>query len=304
MIDRHISEIKKIIKSGVVLEAEPMSKHTSFKIGGEASLLVMPTFDEAAELIGYCRAQELPITILGNGSNVLVSDNGIEGVTIVFAGPMSDIDVDGEKITAQAGVSLATIAARALKEELTGFEFAAGIPGSLGGGILMNAGAYGGEMAQVLERITVLTVDGKIIDKSIQDIEMSYRHTSMMEDGDIILSATIRLKKGDATEIKATMDNLREQRVSKQPLEYPSAGSTFKRPEGYFAGKLIQDSGLAGASVGGAEVSTKHCGFVINKGGASAADVYNLITMVADKVYENFSVKMEPEVRFIGDFSK
>lgn len=303
MIDVNlVDEIKNIVEIGDVFEAEPMKNHTSFKVGGPAELLVVPAEKEAVGVIELCRKNGVKTTILGNGSNVLVSDKGIEGVTIILGKHMSDIMVEGNLIRVQAGASMAAVAAAALRAGLTGFEFAGGIPGTVGGGAIMNAGAYGGELKDVLRCITVLTTDGQVVSRDIADIEMGYRHSTMMNNGDVILDATFELANGDVDAIKARMDELREQRTTKQPLEYPSAGSTFKRPEGYFAGKLIQDSGLAGFSVGDAEVSTKHCGFVINKGNATATDIYNLIEQVSEKVYAQFNVRLEPEVRMIGEF--
>ncbi len=303
MIEANIvEEIKNIVKVGDVLISEPMKKHTSFKVGGPAELLVIPTEKEAVGVIELCRKNNVKTTILGNGSNVLVSDRGIEGVTVILGSHMSDIMVEGNLIRVQAGASMAAVAAAALRAGLTGFEFAGGIPGTIGGGAIMNAGAYGGELKDVLKCITVLTADGQVVSRAVADIEMGYRHSTMMDNGDVILDATFELTAGNVDEIKARMDELRVQRTTKQPLEYPSAGSTFKRPEGYFAGKLIQDAGLAGFSVGDAEVSTKHCGFVINKGNATATDIYELIHQVGDKVYSQFGVKLEPEVRMIGDF--
>ncbi len=215
---------------------------------------------------------------------------------------MNRIECEGGRITAQAGALLSSVAARALEEGLTGFEFAAGIPGSLGGACVMNAGAYGGEMKDVLKEVTVLTPEGEILVLAAEELELGYRTSVIARKGYIALEAVIRLKEGARDEIKAKMEDLKERRVSKQPLEYPSAGSTFKRPEGYFAGKLIQDAGLRGFTVGGAQVSEKHCGFVINRGGATAADVAELMRRVADKVEEQFGVRLEPEVKRLGEF--
>ena len=215
---------------------------------------------------------------------------------------MGTFQVEGNQITAQAGCSLAQIANAALDAALTGFEFAAGIPGTLGGAVVMNAGAYGGEMKDVLESVTVLTGEGKIIELGRNELELGYRTSVIAKKGYIVLGAVLKLERGDGEKIKTNMDELKEKRVTKQPLEYPSAGSTFKRPEGYFAGKLIQDSGLKGFTVGGAQVSEKHSGFVINKGNATAADVMELIRQVTAKVKEDTGVTMEPEVKQIGEF--
>ena len=244
----------------------------------------------------------MPYYIVGNGSNLLVSDKGYEGVIIQIFKAMNQITVDGEMITAQAGALLSAVASRALDAELTGFEFAAGIPGTLGGACVMNAGAYGGEMKDVLENVTVLTEDGEFVTLAKEKLELGYRTSVIAKKGYIVVEAEIRLKKGNPAEIKAYMDELREKRVSKQPLEYPSAGSTFKRPEGYFAGKLIQDADLRGFQVGGAQVSEKHCGFVINKDNATASDVVELMRQVSQKVEEKFGVTLEPEVKRLGEF--
>ena len=277
--------------------------HTTFRIGGPADYFVVPdTEKEIAEVVKLCGKYEVPYYIVGNGSNLLVGDKGFRGVIIQLFKSMSRMQREGEEITAQAGCSLAQIANAALEAGLTGFEFAAGIPGTLGGAVVMNAGAYGGEMRDVLVSAKVLTKEGEIITLSNQELELGYRHSVIPEKEYVVLEAVIRLKNGDKTNIKARMDELRERRVSKQPLEYPSAGSTFKRPEGYFAGKLIQDAGMRGFTVGGAQVSEKHSGFVINTGDATAADVQELIRQVTDKIKKDTGVEMEPEVKRIGEF--
>ena len=256
-------KLSKIVRKEQILEEEPMKKHTTFRIGGPAEYLILPqTTEEIADVIKLCRQEEIPWYIVGNGSNLLVSDEGYCGVIIQLYRNYGGITVEGTNIRAGAGALLSQIASAAKNASLTGFEFAGGIPGTLGGAVVMNAGAYGGEMKE----------------------------------------AVISLKAGDVEEIKAIMKDLTEKRVSKQPLEYPSAGSTFKRPEGYFAGKLIMDAGLRGYQVGGAQVSEKHCGFVINKGNATAADVCGLMKDVQEKVQEQFGVTLEPEVKFLGEF--
>ena len=249
-----------------------------------------------------CREFSIPIYIVGNGSNLLVGDKGFRGAIIQLYKSMGTFQVEGNQITAQAGCSLAQIANAALDAALTGFEFAAGIPGTLGGAVVMNAGAYGGEMKDVLTRVRVMTEEGEIMELPAEELGLGYRTSIIQEKRYIVLGAVISLTEGKKEEIKAQMDDLRQKRVSKQPLEYPSAGSTFKRPEGYFAGKLIQDSGLKGFTVGGAQVSEKHRGFVINKGNATAADVMELIRQVTAKVKEDTGVTMEPEVKQIGEF--
>ncbi|MDD6194428.1 MAG: UDP-N-acetylmuramate dehydrogenase [Lachnospiraceae bacterium] len=284
------------------LQNEPMSRHTTFKIGGPAEVYVEPGISEAVELISYCRKDHIPYTILGNGSNVLVSDAGLQGVVISFGKAASHIAVEGNRITAQAGALLSQVANAAAKANLTGLEFAAGIPGTVGGAMMMNAGAYGGEMKQVVVSADVLLPDGSVKTWTAQQLQLSYRHSRMMEEEAIVLKAEFELAFGSPEEIKRTMEDFRGRRQDKQPLEYPSAGSTFKRPEGHFAGKLIMDAGLAGYRVGGAAVSEKHCGFVINVEQATAQDVYRLMQDVSAKVQEQFGVKLEPEVRLLGEF--
>ena len=253
-------------------------------------------------MIEACTQEKVPYYIVGNGSNLLVSDKGYEGVIIQIYKQMNQVEVEGTQIRAQAGALLSMIAKRALDAELTGFEFAAGIPGTLGGACVMNAGAYGGEMKDVLKSVTVLTDKGEVKALAKEELELGYRTSVIAKKGYIVLEAVIELQKGEKEKIQAVMDDLKERRVTKQPLEYPSAGSTFKRPEGYFAGKLIQDAGLRGFQVGGAQVSEKHCGFVINKDQATASDVMNLMNQVSDKVYEEFGVRLQPEVKRLGEF--
>jgi UDP-N-acetylmuramate dehydrogenase len=282
---------------------EPMKSHTTFRVGGPADLFVTPeTSEEVRAVVDMCRSEEIDCHIIGNGSNLLVSDRGVRGVVVQIAKAMNKIESNGEQIRAQAGALLSEVAAHALKDGLAGFEFAAGIPGTLGGACVMNAGAYGGEMKDVLYEVTVLTPQGEFRILKEDELELGYRTSVIARKGYIVLEAVIRLKKGDEEEIRRQMEDLRDRRISKQPLEYPSAGSTFKRPEGYFAGKLIQDAGLRGYTFGGAQVSEKHCGFVINRGDATAAEVAELMRRVADKVEEQFKVRLEPEVKRLGDF--
>ena len=297
-----IDRIFKITDMENVHLDEPMKSHTTFKIGGNADVYIDVAKDEISDIISLSDEENVPYTIIGNGSNILVGDKGIRGVTISIGKRMSDIKVDGTVIVAEAAALLSRTAATALDNSLSGMEFASGIPGSVGGAVLMNAGAYGGEMKDIVESVEVLTPKGVVEVYAVSDLDLSYRHSKLMETGGIVLSATLRLEEGSAEEIKATMQELNGRRVDKQPLNFPSAGSTFKRPEGYFAGKLIQDAGLRGYRVGGAMVSDKHCGFVVNTGGATASDVRNLIDDVSSKVYEDAKVKLEPEVRFIGEF--
>lgn len=300
---RIYNRLAEVIQRERIRVEEPMSEHTTFRIGGPAEVFVMPgSAEEVRAVAGVCRKEQVPYYVVGNGSNLLVSDQGVRGVVIQIGKEMKEIRVDGESVTAQAGALLAAVANRALAEELTGFEFAAGIPGSLGGACVMNAGAYGGEMKEVAETVTVLTPQGEILTIPGEQMGFGYRTSIVAERDYIVLEARIRLRRGREEEIKALMDDLRERRLSKQPLEYPSAGSTFKRPAGYFAGKLIQDAGLRGFTVGGAQVSEKHCGFVINSAGATAADVVELMRRVADTVEEKFGVRLTPEVKRLGEF--
>lgn len=279
---------------------EPMRAHTTFKIGGEADIFIIPASPAALiYAVKKCGELEIPYFILGNGSNLLVSDGGIEGAVISLAG-INGISSDGEKITCGAGAMLSSVCLKALSLSLTGLEFAYGIPGTAGGALYMNAGAYGGQMADVIESAECLTASGEIKTLKKENMQLGYRSSVFKNGGLIIISLTLALKKGDKTEIKAEMDDLLNRRKQKQPLEYPSAGSTFKRPEGYFAGALIEKNGLKGLTVGGAQVSEKHAGFVINRGGAMAADVKALIGKIQKKVFENDGVMLEPEVIFKG----
>lgn len=283
---------------------EPMSLHTTFRIGGPADLFVTPgSIQAVADSIRICKETQTPYAVIGNGSNLLVSDTGYRGVIIQIGRNLNQVSVNGEEIRAQAGAMLSVIAKTALSESLTGFEFASGIPGTLGGAVVMNAGAYGGEMKDVLTEVTVLTREGEIRTVPAEKLEMGYRTSLAAKNGWIILEAVMKFQKGDAEAIRGRMEELKMQRVAKQPLDLPSAGSTFKRPEGYFTGKLIMDAGLRGFTVGGAQISEKHCGFVVNKGGATAEDVRNLICAVQKKVQEDAGVKLEPEVKFLGEFN-
>lgn len=279
---------------------EPMRAHTTFKIGGEADIYIIPASPAALiYAVKKCNELEIPYFILGNGSNLLVSDGGIEGAVISLSG-INGISYDGEKITCGAGAMLSSVCLKALSLSLTGLEFAYGIPGTAGGALYMNAGAYGGQMADVIESAECLTATGEIKTLKKENMQLGYRSSVFKNGGLIIISLTFALKKGDKAEIKAEMDDLLNRRKQKQPLEYPSAGSTFKRPEGYFAGALIEKNGLKGLTVGGAQVSEKHAGFVINRGGATAADVKALIGKIQKQVFENDGVMLEPEVIFKG----
>lgn len=295
-------KLNNVIAKDSILIDEPMSRHTTFRVGGPADFFVTPKAkEEVRDVIRICKEAGMPYYIIGNGSNLLVPDAGYRGVIIQIYKEMNEVKVEGNLVKAQAGALLSGIAAKALGAELTGFEFASGIPGTIGGACVMNAGAYGGEMKDVLESVTVLTGEGKIIELDRNELELGYRTSVIAKEGYIVLGAVLKLERGDGEKIKTYMDELKEKRVTKQPLEYPSAGSTFKRPEGYFAGKLIEDAGLRGFQVGGAQVSEKHCGFVINRDHATAADIMELMRQVQIRVKENSGVDLEPEVKRLGD---
>ena len=295
-------KLNNVIAKDSILIDEPMSRHTTFRVGGPADFFVTPKAkEEVRDVIRICKEAGMPYYIIGNGSNLLVSDAGYRGVIVQIYKEMNEVKVEGDLVKAQAGALLSGIAAKALGAELSGFEFASGIPGTIGGACVMNAGAYGGEMKDVLESVTVLTGEGKIIELDRNELELGYRTSVIAKKGYIVLGAVLKLERGDGEKIKTYMDELKEKRVTKQPLEYPSAGSTFKRPEGYFAGKLIEDAGLRGFQVGGAQVSEKHCGFVINRDHAAAADIMELMRQVQIRVKENSGVNLEPEVKRLGD---
>lgn len=282
---------------------EPMKKHTTFRIGGPADIFVTPE-DESQFLaaVRLCRQEGMPYYILGNGSNLLVSDSGYRGAVIETEKALNRLEADGETLKAGAGILLSALAKEALRLSLTGLESASGIPGTLGGGVVMNAGAYGFELKDVLESVRLLDREGNVRTVPAGELKLGYRYSTIPETGSIVLEAALRLKKGDPEAIRARMEELAAQRKSKQPLEYPSAGSTFKRPEGYFAGKLIDDAGLRGFQVGGAQVSEKHCGFVINRGQALAADVMAVCRCVSDTVYRQTGIRLEMELKTLGDF--
>lgn len=298
MID--INVIKSIIGSENVRQNEDMSLHTTFRAGGRAALFLTPEPQNISELVLYLKGRDAKYYVIGNGSNLLVKDSGYEGAVICIGNRFEGCSIEGTTITAGAGAKLSKIAALACREGLKGFEFASGIPGTLGGAVTMNAGAYGGEMSQVLKSVKVLDENGNILNLKNDELNLGYRHSIVMDKGYIVLEGIINLKTGQSDEIRKVMDELALKRREKQPLEYPSAGSTFKRPEGYFAGKLIMDAGLAGKSIGGAQVSEKHCGFVINKGGATASDILALMDYVEETVYNMYGVRLEPEVKILG----
>ena len=306
------TEILKINENLVIVEDAPMSKYTSFKAGGNAKALIdVTSIEDLKALLQLFHEKNVKHMILGNGSNTLFKDSGYDGIVlrnmindeIVYGTNPAELAM-GEKceVTVHGtGILLSTLARTVAAESLTGLEFASGIPGSLGGALFMNAGAYGGEMVQVVKTVRVISPDGKE-DKIFtnEEMELSYRHSVLEENGYIAVEAVLELTKGDKDAIMAEMKELATKRNTKQPVTYPSAGSTFKRPEGYFAGKLVEDAGLKGVSVGGAEVSTLHSGFIINKGGATATDILELIALVQNRVYDEFGVELKPEVRIIG----
>lgn len=294
-------QLKKIVDPGNVLMDERMSEHTTFKVGGCADVFVTAkSIKEATDIVSLLLANGTPYTVIGNGSNLLVSDKGYRGCVVCMG--MDDIVTDGDTVTAGAGALLSRVANTAYENSLTGLEYASGIPGSVGGAVVMNAGAYGKEMKDVITSVTLFDAQSReTLILSGEDMKFGYRTSIVKSRPLTVLSATFKLTPGDKDEIKATMDDLAKKRRDKQPLEYPSAGSTFKRPEGYFAGKLIEDAQLKGFGIGGAFVSEKHSGFVINKGGATADDVINLIRTVRQTVFDKFGVMLEPEVVILGE---
>ncbi|MBO5093330.1 MAG: UDP-N-acetylmuramate dehydrogenase [Lachnospiraceae bacterium] len=282
---------------------EPMRLHTSFRTGGEAAVFIqVENVEQLRKVLPYLRKTESDFFILGNGTNLLVSDRGYDGVIIQIGSAMSKIHVEGERIFVQAGALLSQTAKAALDAGLTGMEFASGIPGSIGGGIVMNAGAYDGEMKQIVENVTVLNGEGELMELDCDTMEFGYRTSVIKNRPFVVVEAALRLAPGDKEEIRSRMEEFARRRREKQPLEYASAGSTFKRPEGCFAGKLIMDSGLRGYRIGGAQVSEKHCGFLINTGNATSEDIAELMAEVQERVKEKFGVKLEPEVIKLGKF--
>lgn len=283
-------------------ENYPLKKHTSFKVGGDADIAVFPNSrEEIITALKTLKENNIPVTIMGRGSNMVVSDKGIEGAVLVLADNFAEMkQISPEIIEASAGVKLSNLCMFAMKRGLGGLEFAYGIPGTVGGAVFMNAGAYDGETAKVVESVEYLAKDGEILRLSAEECDFSYRHSVFMENGGTVLSARFKLEFKSSDEVKEKMDDFLSRRKEKQPLEYPSAGSVFKRPEGYFAGALIEKSGLKGYSVGGAQVSVKHAGFIINKGGATAEDIKNLVKEIQNKVKADSGVDLKCEIRFIG----
>lgn len=301
MSDSFWRQLQEIAGEGQCSRQEMMSRHTTFRVGGPAEYYVCPKRTQVAEIIALCQNHDLPWQVIGNGSNLLVGDKGISGLVIELGREASQVTVEDCIIKAEAGALLSAAAGKAAAHGLTGMEFASGIPGTIGGAVVMNAGAYGGEMKQIVSKATVLTAEGREKTLSLEELDFGYRHSWVMENHAIVLDTELVLEKGNPDAIREKMAQLRSQRSEKQPLEYPSAGSTFKRPQGYFAGKLIQDAGLRGYRVGDAQVSEKHCGFVVNRGQATASQIRQLISDVQEKVEKQFGVRLEPEVRFLGE---
>lgn len=292
-----------ILKPESIVENASMADYSSFRAGGKASFLVMPESESRfADTLNLLSSEDVEYFVLGNGSNILISDKGYDGVIVKTSKAFSDIKVDGEYICAGAGALLSAVSKKALENSLTGMEFASGIPGSVGGGAFMNAGAYGMEMKDIITEVKLLSRDGKqIFFKDVSEMDYGYRHSVLYDTGDVVLGVKLKLEKGDSLKIKLLMDELMNRRNSKQPVNYYSAGSFFKRPKGHFAGKLIQDAGLKGTRVGDAEVSMLHGGFIINKGNATATDIIRLMHIVQAKVMDEFGIMLEPEVRIIGE---
>lgn len=300
-LDNIKNELENLMDKSLIKYNEPMKNHTSFKVGGPADVLITPVeTNQVVSAIKLFKENNIPFFIMGNGSNLIVRDGGFRGAIIKLTG-MDRIVVDGDKITAMAGAYLSNLSLEALKYRLKGLEFASGIPGTIGGAVTMNAGAYGGEIKDVIESAKVVDLEGNILDLSREELELSYRSSIVQRNSYIVLEAVFALQEGEYSEIKSQMEELNRKRVEKQPLNYPSAGSTFKRPTGYFAGKLIEDSGLRGFKHGGAMVSEKHCGFIINYDNATAGEVLGLIKKVQDIVMDKFGVKLETEVKIIGE---
>lgn len=290
-------KLRQILTEDQIFLQEPMSGHTTFRVGGPADYYLRPEAGQAAPVLALCHTYQLPVTVIGNGSNLLVSDRGIRGVVVEIGAQASEAVVEGPLLKVQAGISLARAAREAANASLHGLEFASGIPGTAGGAIVMNAGAYGGEIKDVLQWAQVLMPDGRIEQYTPQQLELSYRHSVLPQWGGVVLAAAFLLEPGDKAQIEAQMEEYRRRRNEKQPLEYPSAGSAFKRPPGHFAGKLIDDAGLRGFRIGDAQVSEKHCGFVINRGNATEAQVTELCREVRRRVKEQFGVELELEVK-------
>lgn len=295
-------ELLNILDEESIKVDEPMKKHITFRVGGPADFLVKPkTESQLSEVIKFAKKENIPFLVIGNGSNLLVKDGGIRGIVIELSDNFNNYEIEGKIIKAQSGVLLSILGRNAMKNALTGLEFAAGIPGTLGGALAMNAGAYGGEMKQVVKSVKLMDTDGNIFELSNEEMKFEYRKSLLSSTDYIVLSAVIELQEGNIDEIKATMADYSNKRVTKQPLNLPSAGSTFKRPEGHFAAKLIDDSGLRGLTLRGAQVSEKHCGFVVNLGNAKAKDILDLMYIVKSTVKSKYGITLEEEVKILGE---
>lgn len=302
MKEEFVKHLRSILREDQWALEENMSSHVTFRTGGPAEYYARPNRQQIQPVLDLCSRFGVPWMVIGNGSNLLVGDGGVRGLVMEIGKMMDQVSVKGELVTAEAGALLSSVARHAARESLAGMEFASGIPGSVGGAVVMNAGAYGGEMKQIIKSASVLTPEGEELELSAEELDLGYRRSCIPGKGYIVLEAKLQLTKGSQQEISDRMEELKSKRLEKQPLEYPSAGSTFKRPQGYFAGKLIQDAGLRGYQVGGAQVSEKHCGFVINKEKALSKDIRQLITDVQIQVESQFGVHLEPEVKFVGEF--
>lgn len=300
-----LEDMSKYIDMSKVRINEPMSKHTTFKLGGVADVLVMPeSVEELLSVLSFAKEKKIPVTVIGNGSKILVLDGGIRGIVIKLASKFAKVEFQGEHVKALAGATLPYISRLAKAESLAGLEFACGIPAALGGAIFQNAGAYDGDMASVVEEVTYLDENLNLVTKKNEELRFGYRNSFFKENKDkgyVIVSAVLHLHKGNAEDIERKMQENNEKRNSKQPLEYPSAGSVFKRPEGYFVGKLVEDAGLKGKVLGGAQVSEKHSGFIVNKGKATAKDVVDLIEYIKAEILDKFGVKLEEEIIIMGE---
>jgi UDP-N-acetylmuramate dehydrogenase len=295
------TEIKQQFPETIVKENENLSYYTYTKTGGPADVLVFPkTKDEVAAIVAWVNEKQVPLTVLGNSSNVIIKDGGIRGIVMILT-EMDHMEVKRQRLIVQSGARLIDASRMALAERLSGLEFACGIPGSVGGAVYMNAGAYDGEVEEVIESVVVITREGKIKTYEKNELEFSYRHSKLQETNEIVLEVVFHLEKGKQETIKARMDELTALRESKQPLEYPSCGSVFKRPTGYFTGKLIQEAGLQGLTWGGAQVSMKHAGFIVNINSATATDYIELIAHIKEVIMEHYGVPLETEVRIIGE---
>ncbi|MGE5482295.1 MAG: UDP-N-acetylmuramate dehydrogenase [Bacteroidota bacterium] len=296
------ADLERLVGPANVRPDEPLKVHTSFRVGGPADYMVFPQSEEQVEaVLRFCRAREIPVFVIGRGSNLLVRDGGLRGVVVKLAGNLAQWEIQGRHVWAQAGIALRRLALHAAEAGLTGLEFASGIPGSLGGAVVMNAGAYGGEMKDVLVSVTVLDQNLERREMSPDELQLSYRHSILQDEKMLVLSARLRLARGEPGAIMRQIGDLWQRRASKQPLEYPSAGSVFKRPPGRYVGPMVQELGLQGVRIGGAEVSRKHAGFIVNRGGATARDVLDLIDFVRARIRDHFGVELEPEIRIAGE---